>query len=201
MSDLNEKMKSTTRRVSRWARRTGGLVSRWWEDVSALQARRTRIRELARERQQLLVEMGNKVYALHRRGKVQNRDLLADCSRIDRIGEDIARLQQEIEELRRKAAEEPGAIEVNDETPIVDDEDTDAATKIEVEDAPEIEDAPGGEGASGGEDTLVVEGASGVEDTPEVEKEATEPCAHAQTPAEGPAEENEGDDQRPECEQ
>jgi len=174
MSDINEKVKSTTRQVSRWARRTGNLVSQWWEDVNALQTRRSQIRELVRERRQVLTDMGNKVYALHRKGKVQNRDLLADCGRIDRIGEDIARLEREIEELRRRAAEEPGKVEVGDEAPVVGEEDIEtAAVEVEVE----------------------------VEDTPEVEKEATEPCAHAQAPAEGPAEADEGDDTPAECDQ
>ena len=174
MSDLNEKVKSTTRQVSRWARRTGSLVSRWWEDVNALQSRRSEIRDLARERRQLLIDMGNKVYALHRRGKVQNRDLLADCDRMDRIGEDIARLEREIEDLKRRAAEEPGAVEVGDEAPVVGDEDIDtSAFEIEVQ----------------------------VEAPQETDKEGAEPCAHAQAPVEGPADEDEGDDTRPECEQ
>ena len=171
MSDLNEKVKSTTRQVGRWARRTGNLVGQWWEDVNALQTRRGKIRELARERRQVLINMGNKVYALHRKGKVQNRDLLADCGRIDRIGEDIARLEREIEELKRQAAEEPGAVEVSDEAPVVGEEDIEASA-VEIE----------------------VEVEAGAEDTPEVEKEAAEPFAQAEAPAEDPAKADEGDD-------
>ena len=149
MSDFNEKVKSVNRRVSRWARRTGSAVTQWWEEASALQERRNRMRRLARERRQLLAAMGTKVYTLHRKGKVQNRDLLADCGKIDQIGEDIERIEEEIAEIKRARAAAPREVEVEDEAPIVADEDVDVSAG-EVEEAPaeEPEDAPAEEADS-----------------------------------------------------
>ncbi|MGC9319354.1 MAG: hypothetical protein ACP5KN_15080 [Armatimonadota bacterium] len=124
MPGIGDQMKSLNRNLSRWARRTGNVVSQWWEEVSAIQERRSEIRELSRERRRLLVEMGTKVYSLHRKGKVQNRDLLGDCERIDEIGDTIERLEQEIAELKRTAAAKPPkTIEVEDESSVVSEED------------------------------------------------------------------------------
>ncbi|MEA3400493.1 MAG: hypothetical protein U9R79_04535 [Armatimonadota bacterium] len=134
MPGIGDQVKSVNRRVSRWARRTGTLVSQWWEEVSAIQERRSEIRELARERRRLLVEMGTKVYSLHRKGKVQNRDLRGDCERIDDIGESIDRLEQEIAELKRTAAARPPkTIEVEDESPVVGEEDIEEPAAEEPE--------------------------------------------------------------------
>jgi len=143
MSDFSEKVKSANRGVSRWARRTGSVVTQWWEEVNTVQERRSRMRRLARERRQLLTDMGSKVYTLHRKGKVQNRDLLADCGKIDQIGEDIERLEEEIAEIKRARAAAPREVEVEDEAPIVADEDADVSAG-EVEEAPaeEPEEAP-----------------------------------------------------------
>lgn len=132
MSDLSKKIRLMNQQVSRWARRTGNVVSQWWETLNTLQQKRAEIRRLARERQQLLIDMGNKVYTLHRKGKVQNRDLRSDCERIDQISADIARLEQEIEELKRAREEaQPREIPVEDETPVVADEEADVGAAPE----------------------------------------------------------------------
>lgn len=140
MSNVDDEMKSVNRRLSRWARHTGAIVSRWWEDVSALQERRNEIRRLARERQQLLMDMGAKVYTLHRRGKVQNRDLLADCERIDGIAAEIARLEREIAQIKRAQSVEPREVEIEDDSPVVAPEDADVSA---APDLPEESDEEG----------------------------------------------------------
>jgi len=202
MSDLNDKMKSVNRRVSRWARHTGEIVSQWWEDVSALQDRRNEVHRLARERQQLLIDMGAKVYTLHRKGKVQNRDLLADCGRIDAIAEDIKRLELEIVEIKRAQAGDRREVEVEDESPVVAPEDADLSAGA-AEDTPETDK----EGAVGDEpDEPRVEYAPEAaapsfappEPQQETDKEGAEPCAHAHTAAEGPAD-DEDDEPGAEC--
>lgn len=140
MSNVNDEMKSANRRLSRWARHTGAIVSRWWEDVSALQERRNEIRRLARERQQLLMDMGAKVYTLHRKGKVQNRDLRADCERIDAIAAEIARLEREIAQIKRAQSVEPREVELEDDAPVVAPEDADVSA---APDLPEESDEEG----------------------------------------------------------
>lgn len=88
---------------------------------AALQRLAAQGRRLKHQRQELLVTMGKKVYALHRRGKVRNRDVLGDCKRIDEIGEELAQLQQQIEEIRRRGEVE-AELELADETDIAEEE-------------------------------------------------------------------------------
>lgn len=166
MSEADDRTDTVNQRLSRWARQTGKAVSRWWEDLNALHERRSQIRRLARERKQLLFDMGAKVYTLHRRGRVQNRDLLADCERIDTIAEEIRRLELEIAEIQR--AHEGGEPEmvVEDESPVAAPEDADVSTEGEI--------------------------------PQETDKEGEVPCAHAQTAAEGPAD-DEADEPSVEC--
>lgn len=215
MSDLNDKMKSVNRRVSRWARHTGEIVSQWWEDVSALQERRNEIHRLARERQQLLIDMGAKVYTLHRRGKVQNRDLLADCERIDRIAEDIKRLEREIAEIKHAQSVGPREVELKDDSPVVAPEDAGVSAAPDIAQETDKEgavpcahaQAPAEGPADDEPDEPRVECApeaaapsfAAPERQQETDKEGAEPCAHAQTPAEGPAD-DEDDEAGPECE-
>ncbi|MGI5818954.1 MAG: hypothetical protein ACOX9R_12750 [Armatimonadota bacterium] len=164
MAGIGDQIKSAGKNVSKMARKTTGAFSEWWDEVNAINDRRARVRDLARERERLLVEMGTKVYTLHRRAKVQNRDLLGDCERIDTIGDTIDRLEHEIAELKRGSVEaRPREIEVTDDAPIVADEDIEEVVGA----APEIE--------------------------PEVETGEPPPCVHAQTPAEGPVEDDEAD--------
>ncbi|MGD9497631.1 MAG: hypothetical protein AB7Y46_15120 [Armatimonadota bacterium] len=215
MSDLNEKVKAMNRSVSRWARRTTTAVSQWWEEVNALQERRSRIRALSRERHQLLLDIGNKVYTLHRKAKVQNRDLLADCERIDRIGADIAQLEREIEEIKRARAAQPREIEIEDQSPVVAEEDAEVSVGA-AQDTPQVEkeltepcahtmtavEGPADEEA----DMAPPECPPGqapalsapLEDAPEVEKATLEPPAHGQTAVESPSD-DEGEEAGPEA--
>jgi len=101
---------------------------------AALQRLAAQGRRLKHERHDLLLIMGKKVYSLHRRGKVRNRDVLGDCKRIDEIGEELTQLQQQVEEIRRRDELE-GELELADETDIAEEE-PQAATAAE---APEPE--------------------------------------------------------------
>lgn len=135
MSGINDQFKSAGKTLSEFLKKTTDHVSERWEELTAIQDRRREAWELAREREKLMVEMGAKVYSLHKRDKVKNRDLLSDCERIDTIGSEIARLEREIEELRReKMQAEAPEVEVSDDTPVVDDEDIDTeAAEVPVD--------------------------------------------------------------------
>lgn len=208
MAGIGDQLKSANKNLSKWAKKTTSAVSEWWDEVNAINERRAEIRDLAREREKLLVEMGTKVYTLHRRGKVQNRDLLSDCERIDDIASHIDRLEEEIAELRRKSAQaQPREIEIEDDSSVVTDEDVDVAAADAADIEPEVEKeatvpcahaqaaAEGPEAGDEAEAPAECEGDEArtmepaVEDTPETDKEAAMPEAHAQEPTEGPADE------------
>ena len=178
MSGINDQFKSASRTLSELVKKTTDVVGERWDELTGIQDRRREVWELARERKRLMAEMGAKVYSLHRRGKVQNRDLLSDCDRIDTIGSEISRLETEIEELKQsRSLSEPTPVEVTDESPVVgeDDIDTEAAE-------------PAG-AATAYEPPREIE--------PQVDKEGAMPCAHAHDPAEGP---REGEENEPSVE-
>lgn len=79
------------------------------------------IRGLVRERRNVLVEIGKKVYVLHQAGKVRNPDVLSDCTRIDDLGERIEALRKEIEALRQAGQEMKLDVEVDASQPLTDD--------------------------------------------------------------------------------
>jgi predicted transcriptional regulator len=200
MAGIGDQIKSANKSVSKWAKKTTSAVSEWWDEVNAVNERRSEIRDLAREREKLLVEMGTKVYTLHRRGKVQNRDLLNDCERIDDIAETIERLEEEIAELKRqKAQARPREVKVSDESGVVGEEDVEASAAEPSADEPEVEkeatpeDAHTQDAAEGpaedveGEEGPTMAPVSPPEDTPETDKEAAMPEAHSQDSTEGPA--------------
>ncbi len=224
MSGINDQFKSASENLSRLVKKTTEVVSQRWDELSAIQQRRREMWEMARERKRLMAEMGAKVYSLHRRGKVQNRDLLADCERIDAIGRGIAQREREIEELQRtRSAAEPTPVEVEDDTTVVADEDIDAEAaepaeepapeaepEVEEEEIPEEQaDVSTDEEADEGPTMIPVEVEEEAGDQPEVEademepevdKEGAEPCAHAHDPVEGSREGDDQDPQSPECE-
>ena len=133
MSDLNRLLNQLSRNFSEWVREGSGNASEWWDHKSGIQKKFSRIRQLMRQRQETTVGIGAKVYSLHRKGKVRNTDLLADCEKLDDIAEQIGEVKREIEELRDRSAgvtqEEP---EMTDESPVVDEEDEDTSVAVEV---------------------------------------------------------------------
>ncbi len=175
MAGIGDQIKSAGKNVSKVAQEATGAVSEWWDEVNAINRRRGEIRALGHEREQTLVEMGTKVYTLHRHGKVQNRDLLTDCERIDEIGERIDRLEHEIAELKRRSDEAgPREVEVSDDSPVVADEDVDVSVAEAVT----------------GADAEASEAEPKPEPTPETDVESAVPEAHAEEPVEGPEEES-----------
>ncbi len=135
---------------------------------AAIQRLAAQARALSRERNQLVVTIGKKVYALHRRGKVKNRDVLADCKRIDEIRDQIESLKAQIEEIRRKAAGDLGEAELEDDSFLAEEE---AAEEGGAEAAPAEE----GEAEAGAAEAVA-------EPAPEPEAAEPEP-----PPAESPA--------------
>ncbi len=133
MSDLNRLLNQLSRNFSEWVREGSGNASEWWNHKSAIKKKLSRIRQLMRQRQETTVSIGAKVYSLHRKGKVRNTDLLADCKKLDDIAEQIEFVKQEIEELRdRSTGVKQDDPEMTDESPVVDAEDEDAPVAVDV---------------------------------------------------------------------
>jgi hypothetical protein len=112
------------------------------ERQAALQRVAANFRALARERDDLLKTIGRKVYTLHVRGKVRNRDVLADCRRIDELREEMRALQVQMDAIRLRGSGEPGDATLTDDSQLGDDEEPEmGAAEEKADPAPEPEKA------------------------------------------------------------
>ncbi|HEY3396427.1 MAG TPA: hypothetical protein VGM19_02110 [Armatimonadota bacterium] len=89
---------------------------------AAIQRLAAQGRGLARERNELLLTIGRKVYSLHQRGKVKNRDVMADCKRLDLIGEELHELKHQIEEIRLASMADMEPAELLDDSVLADED-------------------------------------------------------------------------------
>ena len=105
---------------------------------SRVQLLKNQVRSLARERHDLVITIGKKVYALHARGKVKNRDVLSDCLRLDQIRAEIEDLKRKIEEIRLASLGEMAPVDLEDDSLLAEDEPAGEA-QAEVESAEEGE--------------------------------------------------------------
>lgn len=79
-----------------------------------------RLRRLNNERNQAVMEIGKKTYALHTRGQVTNADVLAECRRVDELTAQIGQLRDEIDRLRRQPGADALKVEISDQSPLSD---------------------------------------------------------------------------------
>jgi len=136
MGEWLEKVKQGLQRLGEAIRKSSDAAGKWIDLQAEIGRRTARIRRLQGEREKLIRQIGEKVYTLHTRGKVRNRDVLEDCVRIDEILGEIERLRREIEELRRRmAGREKPLAEVKDEAPLVEEEAAADAGEAQVEGA------------------------------------------------------------------
>lgn len=138
MSDWRQRMSEGFRRAVAWIRRGSEAAGEWIDEKAAITSRLRTIRRLRADQQRLLSTIGAKVYTLHTRGKVRNRDVLADCQQIDDILARIERLRKEIEEIKRRSTRpEIQLMAVEDEEPLVE-----AEEAIVAEEGPDSRQAP-----------------------------------------------------------
>ena len=112
-------------------------------------------RALLRERDELLLGVGKKVYTLHVRGKVRNRDVLGDCRKIDELREQIKRVLADMDAIRLRAMGEPGQEPMEDDSALSEEEEpttegalapeSAAAPETAAETVAEVEEQPEGE--------------------------------------------------------
>ena len=149
-----ESVRAYMDRLFRRSRESVETLAETLDRQAVIQRLAGQARGLVRERNQLLLAVGKKVYTLHLRGKVKNRDVLGDCRQIDQIRARIERLQEQIEEIRRQGAEEPELPIVLDDEELGDDEAPSAQPAPEAEAAPASptsgQESPAGEAAGEG---------------------------------------------------
>ncbi len=139
-------IKQVCRELFRGGRRRFSGLAVTIDRQVGIQKLAARTRGLRRQRQQLLLTIGRKAYSLHSRGKVRNRDILADCLTIDEIETEIAQTEARIEEIRRQAG--PGQdvlLELEDEAPVAVEEEPPeevAAVTAEADSGGELEQCP-----------------------------------------------------------
>ncbi|MCX7599056.1 MAG: hypothetical protein N2512_09350 [Armatimonadetes bacterium] len=131
MTGWRQRISEGLQRMVTWIRRGSEAAGEWLDEKTAITSRLRTIRRLRADQQRLLNTIGAKVYTLHTRGKVRNRDVLADCQRIDEILAQIERLRKEIEEIKRRSTRpEIQLMAVEDEEPLVQAEEE--AAEVEV---------------------------------------------------------------------
>jgi len=141
MSNFWQQARQTLGRVFQGSKRSVEVIAAGIDRQATIQKLTGQIRALERERSQLIITIGKKVYSLHTRGKVRNRDVLRDCVRIDEAGQQIEQCQQQIEQIRRQAAAgEELVVEIEDEEPVTDEEIGEEEVTVEPS-APEAESA------------------------------------------------------------
>ncbi|MFQ6096231.1 MAG: hypothetical protein ACE5O2_00785 [Armatimonadota bacterium] len=119
MEDFVEDVKKAWGDLSRGARELTEQTAEKIQRYRRLQQLSAEIKNARARRQDIFVLMGRKVYALHKKGKVANKDLLKQCEEIDELLRTVEKCQAEIDRIRAHPAEED--VEVEDESPIGDD--------------------------------------------------------------------------------
>ncbi len=121
MPGIGEQVRSFFQRVAEYVRHGSQVAGQWLDEQAAINQRVRAIRRLRAEQKKVLLVIGSKVYTLHTRGKVRNKDVLTECQKVDEILAHIARLKQEIEEIKKRSTKpEIQLMEVEDEEPLVD---------------------------------------------------------------------------------
>jgi hypothetical protein len=100
MSDFMSRARELGDLLWRKARQGGEAAAEALEQQASIQRLAGQARKLNRDRMAVYGDIGTKVYALHRQGKVRNQDVMADCQRVDAIGDEMARIRQQIEDIR-----------------------------------------------------------------------------------------------------
>ncbi len=145
MPEARETLREWLRRVLRIGAETGEAGKEYLQRQKQAMSLRGDIRRAQAKKQDLYDLMGRKVYALHKRDKVRNKDLLGLCEQVDEQNAAIARCEENIRQLQAEARKEREIV-VEDESPVAEPEEEheeepeEAAGETEEE--PEEEEAP-----------------------------------------------------------
>ncbi len=87
-----------------YVKRSGENAAEKAQRHFSVQRLNSRIRGLKRKRRKLLYAIGEKVYELHKKGKVRHSEVLPSCQSIDGIITEIGKLVDEIQVIKAGAA-------------------------------------------------------------------------------------------------
>ena len=117
-------------RLSTGAKQTSHTAGEYVQRQRKVAALKLEVRRAQAQRDELYNVMGRKVYALHRKAKVANKDLLRRCQEIDELSAVTEAKQAQIEALRAAGEQE---VEIEDETPLTEQEEEQEAEEEEAE--------------------------------------------------------------------
>jgi hypothetical protein len=118
MTEGKVTLREWLRRLLRIGAETGEAGKEYLQRQRQILSLTSDVRRAQAKKQDLYDLMGRKVYALHKRGKVQNKDLLALCGQVDAQNALIQQHEAEIERLKAEARRQR-EIAIEDETPLV----------------------------------------------------------------------------------
>ncbi len=123
MNTFWQDLKTASRRVFHRGKASMETLAENIDRQAAMQRLAQQKKALVREYNDLFMRIGKKVYTLHVRGKVRNRDVLGDCRRIDELREQIRGLMAEMDAIRLRAMGDPGDERLEDESVLAEEED------------------------------------------------------------------------------
>ncbi|MFP3902755.1 MAG: hypothetical protein ACLFWB_00805 [Armatimonadota bacterium] len=130
--DTWEEARSVGRRLWDGLKRATTSASEAADRTLTIARLRSSVKRLHKQRRKVERIIGEKVYALHKKGKVRNADILQECERIDEMRSRIEELEQRIEQMQ---AEEPeDTPDLVDDSPLTgQDDEQQPGTPVEVE--------------------------------------------------------------------
>jgi hypothetical protein len=132
-------LRQVWQRLTTGARDTSQSAGAYLDRQRKVMALRADLRKARGDRGDLYTVMGRKVYALHRKDKVANKDLLRSCQEIDELNTLMEAKQTQIDALLALADEEEIYIEDDTELPEDKGEPDEAEEEEETEQAAEDE--------------------------------------------------------------
>lgn len=121
MQDFMSRLRTLLDRLRVGAKETGEAAATWAQRQNRIRLLRADMRQADAKKRDLYSLMGRKVYALHKKQKVVNKDLLALCQQVDEQNALRAARQEEAEQIKAEARAE-GEILVEDETAVGEEE-------------------------------------------------------------------------------
>jgi hypothetical protein len=102
--DTGQQPENLAGNIWEYVKRSGENAAEKVQRHFSVQRLNSRIRGLKRKRRKLLYAIGEKVYELHKKGKVRHSEVLPSCESIDRIIDEIGKLVDEMQAIKAGAA-------------------------------------------------------------------------------------------------
>ena len=120
MQQIRQNLREMWQRFTAGAKDTSQSAGAYLDRQRKVVALRSELRKAEADRGGLYAQMGRKVYALHLKEKVANRDLLRSCQEIDELNTLIEAKKTQVEALL--AIPDDEEVEIEDETEVPEEE-------------------------------------------------------------------------------